>query len=458
MTTRGSRRWGWTATVACMAATAGGAASASLRTTTAPAPAPTFVATVTPIDDALAGEMRGVSWHPGCPVSIEQLRIIRMPHWGFDGQVHDGELVVHRDVAADVAGVFGTMFAQRFPIARMERVEAYGGDDGASMAGDNTSAFNCREITGGGAFSNHSWGMAIDINPLENPYVKGGVVEPEAGSAFLDRSDVRPGMIVDGDVVVEAFAAIGWDWGGDWSRLKDYQHFEAGNRGAVPGDESCATYSENPGRFPVRLCQRGGAVVQVQAHLVRQGFAIDVDGYFGPSTEAAVREFQAAHALEADGLVGPLTWPVLSGSGGAPWEVVPGTGDRCSTTAPVSDGWSGDAATLVDEPTGRFDVAPFNDFLASAGSALTSPCDAARVLLHLDRPLDDGATAIVVAEPGGVVVATVDHLADDSIAAVRYVLVFTSEVDGTIRLAAGSWMQRCQPGRGHGEFSTDVCV
>jgi hypothetical protein len=157
------------------------------------------------------------------------LRIIRMPHWGFDGQVHDGELVVHRDVAAAVADVFGTMFAQRFPIARMERVEAYGGDDDASMAADNTSAFNCREITGGGAFSNHSWGTAIDVNPLENPYVKGDVVLPDAGATYLDRGDVRPGMIVDGDVVVTAFAAIGFEWGGHWNRLQDYQHFEAAN-------------------------------------------------------------------------------------------------------------------------------------------------------------------------------------------------------------------------------------
>ena len=84
------------------------------------------------------------------------------------------------NVAADVAGVFATMFAQQFPIARMVRVEHYGGDDDASMAADNTSAFNCREITGGGAFSNHSWGMAIDVNPLENPYVKGDVVLPAA--------------------------------------------------------------------------------------------------------------------------------------------------------------------------------------------------------------------------------------------------------------------------------------
>ena len=199
-------------------------------------------------------------------------------------------------------------------------------------------------------------------------------------------------------------------------------------------------------------------MVQVQAHLVRHGFAVDVDGYFGPATEAAVRDFQAANALDVDGLVGPRTWPVLSGGTVAPWEVVPGARDRCSTTAPQSDGWSGDVATLVDTSTGRLDVAPFNDFLSSGGASLATPCDAARVLLHLDRPLDDGATAVVIAEPGGIVVATIDHLADDSVAAVRYVLLFAGDDDGSLRLASGSWMQRCRPERGHEDFSTDLCV
>jgi hypothetical protein len=454
----GSRARTWTATFACMAASAGGAAGASLRTSTSPSP--TFVATVAPIDAALAEEMSGVSWRPGCPVPIDDLRIIRMPHWGFDGHVHDGELVVHRNVAADVAGAFATMFAQHFPIAGMVRVEHYGGDDDASMAADNTSAFNCREITGGGAFSNHSWGMAIDVNPLENPYVKGDLVLPDAGAAYLDRSDVRPGMIVEGDVVVTAFAAIGFEWGGDWNRLLDYQHFEAADRssGTGHGDDACSSYIDQPGRYPVRLCQRGAAVVQVQAHLVRHGFPIDVDGHFGPATEAAVRQFQTDRGLAADGLVGPRTWPELSGGSVAPWDVLPGGGDRCSTTTPGSDAWTREVATLVDVTTGELDVAPFNDFLSSDGAALAAPCDAARVLLHLDRPLDDGAHAIVVAEPGGVVTVTVDHLADDSIAAVRYVLIFAGEGDGGVRLTSGSWMQRCRPGRGHDDFSTELCV
>ncbi len=268
--------------------------------------APTFEASIEPISNELAGEMVGVSWHPGCPVPISDLRLITMNHWGFDGEVHRGELVVHADVADDIVTTFGEMYAARFPILRMERIEVYDGDDDASMAADNTSAFNCREITGGGAMSLHSWGIAVDINPLENPYVRGDVVEPPAGQAFLDRTNVRQGMIVAGDAVTQAFAAVGFTWGGDWTRLKDYQHFEAPERPAgASGSPVCPSYTESPQRYPVRLCQRGGAVVSVQTQLVRHGYEVEIDGYFGPQTQAAVRRFQADHGLEADGLVGP---------------------------------------------------------------------------------------------------------------------------------------------------------
>lgn len=186
----------------------------------------TFDALVEPISDDLAEEMIGVSWHPDCPVPISDLRLITMNHWGFDDRLHRGELVVHEDVADDLVTVFGQLFTDRFPILRMERIELYDGDDEESMVADNTSAFNCREIAGGGPYSIHSWGKAIDINPVENPYIKDGIVLPPSGTSYLDREDVRPGMIVDGDVVVQAFAAIGFVWGGNWDRLQDYQHFE----------------------------------------------------------------------------------------------------------------------------------------------------------------------------------------------------------------------------------------
>lgn len=187
----------------------------------------TLDASVELISDDLAEEMTGVSWHPGCPVPISELRVVTMNHWGFDDHLHRGELVVHADVADDIVTVFGRLLTARFPILRMERIERYGGDDEASMVADNTSSFNCRAIAGGGPYSVHSWGKAIDINPVENPYIKDEVVLPPSGTSYLDRADVRPGMIVDGDVVVEAFAAVGFTWGGHWDRLLDFQHFEA---------------------------------------------------------------------------------------------------------------------------------------------------------------------------------------------------------------------------------------
>lgn len=186
-----------------------------------------YRASIRPVDPATAAEMTGVSWHEGCPVPISDLRLLELTFWGFDGARHRGELVVHQDVAAAVVDLFHTLYTNHFPINKMRRVDYYGGSDDASMADDNTSAFNCRPITGStSGFSVHSYGKAIDINTVENPYVKGSTVLPPAGSAYLDRTDVRPGMITHGDLVWSAFIAHGFSWGGDWTSLKDYQHFE----------------------------------------------------------------------------------------------------------------------------------------------------------------------------------------------------------------------------------------
>jgi hypothetical protein len=171
------------------------------------------------------------SWWPDCPVGIKSLRLVTLSYWGFDRAVHRGELVVHHDVAPEVLEVFGMLFRARFPIRRMVLIDVFGGDDDRSMAANNTSAFNCRApITGGTAFSEHSYGWAIDINPWLNPYVAGGTVLPAAGARFADRSLEEPGMIHAGDVVVRAFASVGWKWGGSWSSIKDYQHFSATGR------------------------------------------------------------------------------------------------------------------------------------------------------------------------------------------------------------------------------------
>lgn len=187
-----------------------------------------YRASIRTIEAATARTMIGVSWRRGCPVPLADLRRVQLTHWGFDRVRHAGELIVHKDVAGKVVAAFHTLYAARFPIRRMNRVDRYRADDNASMIADNTSAFNCRPITGStSGFSVHSYGRAIDLNPLENPYVKGRTVLPPAGQAFTDRSAPRPGMIRHGDRAWSAFTTRGFTWGGSWRTLKDYQHFEA---------------------------------------------------------------------------------------------------------------------------------------------------------------------------------------------------------------------------------------
>jgi D-alanyl-D-alanine carboxypeptidase len=172
------------------------------------------------------------SYRAGCPVPPAQLRLVRVSYRGFDGRRHVGSLVVHRRVAGDVVTAFRRLYAARFPIRRMVPVSAYRGSDDASMAADNTSAFNCRPAVGSsqGSWSMHAYGLAIDVNPVENPYIVGGRPRPPAGRRYLDRSRVRPGMAVEGRVLVRAFESVGWRWGGRWAGSPDYQHFSTSGR------------------------------------------------------------------------------------------------------------------------------------------------------------------------------------------------------------------------------------
>jgi hypothetical protein len=185
-----------------------------------------FRAEVQPIPPAVQAEMTGASWHADerCP-PWHQLVVIRMNHWDFSGVVREGELVVAAAVADDVVSAFERIFAARFPIQRMVRIDAYGGDDNRSMEDNNCSAFNFRTVAGLDVLSLHSFGTAIDINPAQNPYIAGERVLPPAAAAYLDRSLLRPGMITRPGPVTDAFDAIGWEWGGDWSPRKDYHHF-----------------------------------------------------------------------------------------------------------------------------------------------------------------------------------------------------------------------------------------
>jgi hypothetical protein len=182
-------------------------------------------ATVGPVSRAELG----ASWHPGCPVAPAQLRRVTVPYRGFDGKAHRGVLVVNVSVASTVGSIFERLFRERFPIRRMTPISAYGGSDDRSMAADDTSAFNCRYAVAPGArrWSVHAYGEAVDVNPVENPYLEGGRVLPTAGRRFRDRTDVRPGMALAGGTLVNAFAAGGWQWGGRWTASPDWQHFSA---------------------------------------------------------------------------------------------------------------------------------------------------------------------------------------------------------------------------------------
>ncbi len=206
----------WTVAVALLALAAGAAQAAK---------PPRFAFTVSTVTPA---ELP-YSYRPGCPVAPTQLRLLHLSYWGFDGRVHRGALVVNEAVVPAVRQVFATLFAKLFPIRRMEPVDAYRGSDNRSMAADNTSAFNCRYAVTSGPrqWSVHAFGEAIDIDPLENPYLLGSSVFPPDGRRYLARGDVRPGMAVPGGTLVEAFAAVGWQWGGRWAGSPDYQHFSS---------------------------------------------------------------------------------------------------------------------------------------------------------------------------------------------------------------------------------------
>jgi hypothetical protein len=193
------------------------------------------VATLPPFTAAVEHVARAdlpYSWRPGCPVAPSQLRRVRLRYVGFDGKPHMGQLVVGARVADDVVVIFRTLYDGRFPIRQMRPIDVFKGSDSASTAADNTSSFNCRHAVSSGPkhWSMHAFGEAIDVNAVENPYVFGGRARPANGAAYVDRANVRPGMAVEGGLLVRAFARAGWGWGGRWGGSPDYQHFSTTGR------------------------------------------------------------------------------------------------------------------------------------------------------------------------------------------------------------------------------------
>jgi len=192
-----------------------------------------------PISDEVWRDMRGKSWHPnrGCP-SRDRLVLLTVPFRNFAGQTASGQLIVAKSVAPVVSRIFNEIYdSAAFRIERMERIDKYNGDDDASMAANNTSAFNCRPVAGATRLSAHAFGLAIDVNPVQNPSVEGADIAPPEGRAF-DRPAKRKaahdrgqhGIILPGGPAVIAFKRNGWKWGGDWTTMKDYQHFSASGR------------------------------------------------------------------------------------------------------------------------------------------------------------------------------------------------------------------------------------
>jgi hypothetical protein len=190
-----------------------------------------FRATTSPLTPELRSQMSGVSWHRGCPVPLRNLRLLTLSYRGFDRRRHTGRLIVNRSAAKPVVAVFRKLYRAGFPVRRMQLVDVYGGSDFRSIEADNTSAFNCRRATGSSSWSNHAYGLAIDINPIENPYVTAsGSVAHRASRPFLKRSRIRLGMAYPGGALVRAFRSVGWGWGGYWSGDRDYQHFSVNGR------------------------------------------------------------------------------------------------------------------------------------------------------------------------------------------------------------------------------------
>lgn len=190
-----------------------------------------------PIPQAILDEMRGVSMHDGCPVAPGELALVRVRHVDYEGREREGEIIVLAELEDEVAAIFAELFAARFPLHRVERVDAFGGSDERSMEADNSSSFNHRQNLSFAlrdpnttVLSLHAYGRAIDINPLRNPYARPranpSVIQPRSGAPYLDRSLALPGMIREGDACHRAFTERGWEWGGSWADRVDFQHFE----------------------------------------------------------------------------------------------------------------------------------------------------------------------------------------------------------------------------------------
>lgn len=186
-----------------------------------------------PIPTSIKKVMRGVSYQKNDVVKWKDLCHVVVKHYNFSGKVKTGELIVNEKIAQDVVEIFYELYKQKYPIKSIKLIDYYDADDEKSMEANNTSAFNFRYVTGSSTkVSMHGKGLAIDINPRINPYVKGKTILPKNARVYKNRNKktckgkYASAMIDADDEIVTLFKEHGFSWGGDWNSLKDYQHFE----------------------------------------------------------------------------------------------------------------------------------------------------------------------------------------------------------------------------------------
>ena len=185
---------------------------------------------ISEIDEATFARMKGKSYKDNCPIPLEDLRYLHVLHKDLNGITHGGELVCNVYIASDVLEIFRAMFLAGYPIERVRLVDEYNADDETSMRDNNSSCFNFRFISHTTRISKHGLGLAVDINTLYNPYVKTVdgklIIEPATAGEYTDRSKNFPYKIEKGDLCYKLFTERGFEWGGEWKTVKDYQHFE----------------------------------------------------------------------------------------------------------------------------------------------------------------------------------------------------------------------------------------
>lgn len=185
---------------------------------------PEFKAQIIP--QKIQNEMLGVSFKENKYIKIEDLRYLSLTYYGFDNKRHIGHMVVNKLVANEVLDIFKVLYKNKYKIEKIKIIDKYKASDELSMKNNNSSSFCYRLKTNGKGVSKHGLGLAIDINPVQNPYIRKGVVLPIEGKKYVDRNKIKTGMILKNDVCYNAFINKGWEWGGDWKTMKDYQHFE----------------------------------------------------------------------------------------------------------------------------------------------------------------------------------------------------------------------------------------